>query len=119
MTTWILLGLRWSARLTGLLLVGMVLLFMIGDGPPNVSRQPASVQIEFLGMGLMVVGFIAGWRWEPLGGLLAVIGFAVFLVTELAVNHRPPGGAISLFVVPGVLYLMSWGVGKWFQRAGP
>ena len=110
MATWILSGLRWSARVCcGLLLVGMVLLFLVGQGPPNPFKQPPPVQIEFLGMILMLVGFLAGWRWEPAGGLLVLLGFAVFAATEVVVNKCPPGGAIPLFAIPGVLYLLSWG----------
>ena len=108
MATWILPALRWSARVTGLLLVGLVLIIIVGEGPPNPFRQPPPVQIEFLGMFLMVVGFLAGWRWEAIGGLLAMTGFALFAATELIVNGRPPGGAIPLFAIPGVLYLLSY-----------
>jgi len=121
MAAWILLGLRWSARITGLFLAGMVLVFLVGEGPPNPFKQPPSVQIEFLGMGLMVFGFLLGWRYEGVGGLLVVIGFVVFAAAELAVNGRLPGGAIPLFAVPGVLYLMSYGaraVVKGFRGTG-
>ena len=61
---------------------------------------------------LMVVGFLAGWRWEAVGGLLALLGFAAFAATEVVVNRRPPGGAIPLFVVPGVLYLLRYTMEK-------
>lgn len=101
--------LRWSARVTGLLLVAMVLLFAIGEGVPNISRQPVPVQLGFFAMGLMLVGFLVGWRWEGVGGGLALAGFATFLAVELATNGRPPGGAIPWFVVPGLLYLFSYG----------
>jgi hypothetical protein len=103
-----LLGLKWSARLTGLLLVGLVLVFVVGEGVPNPVRQPPSVQIEFLGMALMLVGFLLGWRWEGLGGILAICGFAAFFAAEMIVNGKPPGKAIPLFVVPGILFLLSW-----------
>jgi len=112
MAAWIPLGLRWSARITGVLLVGTVLLFLVGEGPPNPVRQPLPVQIELLGMGLMVVGFLLGWRWEGIGGLVAVFGFALFTATELAVNGKLPGGAIPLFAVPGLLYLLAFAAGK-------
>jgi hypothetical protein len=119
MVTWILLGLRWSARITGLLLAGMVLLFfMAGEGPPNPFNQPPPVQIEFLGMGLMVSGFLLGWCWEGVGGLVALIGFLVFSATELAVNGVPPHGAIPLFAVPAVLFLLTYGTARRMRRAG-
>ena len=112
---WTLLGLRWSARITGLLLVGLVVIFMVGEGPPNPFRQPPPVQLELLSMGLMLVGFVVGWRREGLGSLLAVIGFAIFAASEMIVSGRPPGGAIPIFAVPGVLYLTSYGVGRWVK----
>lgn len=118
MTTWILLGLRWSARITGLLLVGVVLLFVVGERHvPNPLRGPLPVRVEPFGLFLVLTGCLAGWRWAGIGGAIILLGFLAFLITELVVNHKPPGGAIPLFVVPGVLYLMSWGMGRWV-RAG-
>jgi hypothetical protein len=90
----------------------MVLVFLVGEGPPNPFKQPPSVQTEFLGMLLMLAGFLVGWRWEATGGILALIGFAVFAATEAVVNRKLPGGAIPLFAIPAVLYLLSYGVGK-------
>ena len=46
-------------------------------------------------------GFLAGWRWEGLAGLLAVVGFAAFAITVLIVSSKPPAGAIPISVVPG------------------
>jgi hypothetical protein len=78
-------------------------------GPPNVFRMPVAVQLEFFGLFLSLAGFLLGWRWEGLGGVLAAAGFAIFYGTELIVNGRPPGGAIPLFVVPALLLLASCG----------
>ena len=105
---WIPLGIRWTARITGLLLVALIVVSMVGEGgPPNILRQPFAVQLELLAMLLMVIGLILGWRWEALGGGLAVGSFALLFGTEIAVNGRPPGGAIPLFAIPGVLLLIS------------
>lgn len=112
MKTWIRHGFRWSARITGLLLVGLVAVVVAGQGPPNPLHAPPSVQVEFLGLLLVLAGCLAGWRWEGLGGLLVVAGFGAFVVTELAVNGKLPGGAIPLFAVPGVLFLAAFGVGR-------
>ena len=92
MVHWISLGLKWSARITGLLLVGLVLLFIFGEGPPNPFQQPLRVQLEFVALFLMVVGFLLGWRWEALGGITAVGGFALFFAVELIVHGRRLAG---------------------------
>ena len=110
MARWLLLVLRWLARITGLMLAGLGLFFVVGEGPPHPVRQPISVQLEFLAMLLMLAGFLLGWRWEAAGGILAVVGFAVFFATEMVVNGRQPGRAIPLFAIPGVLFLATAGV---------
>jgi len=112
MSTSVLRGLRWSGRITGILLVGLVLVFMVGVGPPNPLELPPSAQVELLGLLLVLTGCVVGWRWDWLGGLFVVCGFAGFLVTELIVNGKPPGGAIPFFLVPGVLYLLSYAMGR-------
>jgi hypothetical protein len=99
---------RWSARVTSLLLLGLVLAIVIGHGgPPNVLGQPTPVQLEFAAMGLMLFGLLLGWIREGVGGLLLIIGLAALSIVELVVNGRPALGAFPLFAVPGVLFLLS------------
>jgi hypothetical protein len=83
----------------------MVLLFAVGEGPPNPFRQPPNVEVEFFAMFCMVVGFLAGWRWEAAGGLLAIGGFTLFAAAESVAHGKPPHGAILLFALPGLLYV--------------
>jgi hypothetical protein len=99
---------HWSARVTSLLLFGLVVVVVIGHGgPPNIFNQPTSVQLEFAAMGLMLLGLLVGWVREGLGGLLVLLGLAAFNIVELAVNGQPAGGAFPLFALPGVLFLLS------------
>jgi len=117
MSQWLCFSVRWAARITGLLLIGLVLLIAIGEGgPPNILAQPLPVQIEFVAMFLMLAGFLIGWRWEAVGGISALAGFLLFLEAELFVNGKPPGGAIPLFAVPSVLLLLSFGLGVLSRR---
>jgi hypothetical protein len=51
-----------------------------------------------------------GWRWEAIGGGLALLGFSLFCGVELMVNGAFPGGAIPLFAIPGILLLISHAV---------
>jgi hypothetical protein len=99
---------RWSARITSLLLLGLVIIFVVGHrGLPNIFRQPTSVQLEFAAMGLMLLGSVIGWLREGLGGLLVLFGLAAFNGVEMAANNRLALGAFPLFAVPGALFLLS------------
>jgi hypothetical protein len=99
---------HWSARVTSLLLLGLVIVLVVGQGgPPNVLRQPTPVQLEFAALGLMLLGLVVGWVREGLGGLLVLLGLAAFNAVELAVNGRPAVGAFPLFAVPGALFVLS------------
>lgn len=111
MIAWLPTVLRWSARVTGVLLVGMVLMFLVGEGLPDLFRQPPRVQLEFAALFMMAAGFLTGWQWERVGGLLAIVGFAAFSAVELTFHGKLPGGVFPLFVAPGVLYLLSYVAG--------
>ncbi len=104
---------RWLARVSGLALFILITVFMMGEGIPDLTRQPPSVQTEFFAMGLMLAGFALGWRWEVVGGGVALGGFLIFCVTEWVVNGRLPGGANPLLCIPGILLLASWGLKVW------
>jgi hypothetical protein len=104
---------RWSARVTSLLLLGLVLVLAFGQGgPPNPFHQPRPVQLEFAALGLMLLGLVIGWVREGLGGLLVLLGLAGFNAVELAVNGRPALGAFPLFALPGALLLLSALLGR-------
>jgi hypothetical protein len=58
----------------------------------------------------MIVGLAVGWKWEGIGGLLILGGFAFFSV----VNHRFVVNAlIGPWLLAGLLYLACrWVEGK-------
>src|SRR5262245_9897298 len=88
----------WCARITSLVLLGLLIVIFIGaGGPPNVFRQSSSVQLEFASLGLILIGLVIGWMCERLGGFLVLLGLVAFNVVELAVNGRPALGAFPLF----------------------
>jgi hypothetical protein len=99
---------QWSGRVTSLLLFGLVFVVVVGQGgPPNILRQPTPVQLELAALGLVLLGLVLGWVREGLGGLLVLLGLAVFNGVELAVNGQLARGAFPLFAVPGALFLLS------------
>jgi hypothetical protein len=98
---------------------GLVVAIFIGHGgPPTIFSQPTSVQLEFVALGLMLLGLVVGWMREGLGGLLVLLGLAAFNAVELVVNGVPARGAFPLFAVPGVLFLVSALMG-WRGRQQP
>jgi hypothetical protein len=95
---------RWTARILGTFLVLMIVLIAVGEGMPNLLTQPTKVQIAFLALALVMIGILAGWRWELAGGTLSLFGCGLFVV---AVTHPARGlnwlvGALAL---PGALYV--------------
>jgi len=96
---------RWTARILGSLLVVMVFAIAIGEGMPNPFTQPLDVQIGFLALALILIGILAGWRWEFFGGALSLAGWCLFVGS--VVGARRLNASICLLALPGVLYLLS------------
>jgi hypothetical protein len=101
---------RWMARIVGSLLVVSVVGIAIGEGMPNPFTQPPSVQIGFLALAMIMVGILAGWRWELFGGILSTVGWCLFVGSAVGVKRL--NVFISLLALPGILYMIS----AWLKR---
>jgi hypothetical protein len=98
------LGSRWGARIVGALLVGLILLFLVGEGVPRLSSLSLNLVLMFLAELLCLTGFVVLWRWELPGGVLALLGITAFYGLNYAASGRFPGGWVfPLFFVPGIL----------------
>jgi hypothetical protein len=128
-TKWI----RWTARIWGSLIVAFTLLFFIGyawnlvttgvadphaveDYPPIENLPPLFAFLSVLGLGL-------AWRWEGLGGGIAVafsLAYLPVLLIHWPIGHdfprylMAPYGVWVVIAIPGVLYLICW----WRSRKG-
>jgi hypothetical protein len=100
---------RWGARTFGTLAACVFFLFLLGEGfgprgwytlNPFVLTAPDLIVI--LLRLTACLGLLLAWRWEALGGGIAVV--CILIATVL----RPwvPGMVLAL-AVPGVLYLLS------------
>ena len=69
---------RWTARVLGTLLLAFYGLFVLGEGLPAIGSQPLRVQLGFLGLGLMSLGFVIGWKREGVAALLIASGCGVW-----------------------------------------
>ena len=98
----ILTAARWTARVVGTAILALIVTIGIGEGLPNPLVLSIRELLLFAAMLMMVVGLIAAWKWERIGGLLIVGGLAFFAV----VNH---GIQINLVFGPmlgvGLIYL--------------
>lgn len=99
---------RWTARILGTLLVVCIIAIAIGEGMPNPFTKPFAVQIGFLALALILMGIMAGWRWELSGGILATTGWCLFVGS--VVGFAKLNWFISLLALPGILYLVSAGL---------
>jgi len=101
-------GLRWTARVVGALLLGMFVLFAIGEGLPPLTRDNAVLSLMFIAELVWLLGFVALWLWELPGGFIALAGIVAFYGLNYADSGRFPGGWVfPLFFVPGVCAILS------------
>jgi len=104
-----LLALRWSARVLSILAVGIVLMFIFGEGL-NLSRFTARdvVMFVFFPVGVCL-GMPVAWQWEGLGGGITVASLAAFyLVDRLWSSVFPRGFAFLVLASPGFLFILCW-----------
>jgi hypothetical protein len=72
--------------------------------------QPVAVRLDFLALGLIVLGVVLGFRSELLGGLVSLAGYILFLGTEIVRHHAVTQvvlSTIGLLGLPGLLYTIS------------
>lgn len=97
---------RWIARVWSIASLGLILLFIIGEGinPTTVSE---GVGLLFFPFGISV-GMILAWWWEGLGGIITTGSLLIFYAFHLATAGRfPTGWAWLAFAAPGFLFLIS------------
>ena len=116
--------LRWTARALSAGLVALFVVLVIGEGPPPF--WPLS--LHTLLAALLVAchaGLLIAWRWELVGGLLAMSCMAGFYLVDFANSgfERFPGGWVfpSLFFT-GLLFVVAatahGGRTTWRKSAG-
>lgn len=93
---------HWAGCIAG---TGLVLLFagfIVGEGPPPLN-------VGWIALSIMLVGFLLGWWNDLAGGLVSLLGISTFYLWNFAQAGGFPGGPVfPLCFIPGVLYLVSW-----------
>jgi hypothetical protein len=103
------LVIQWVARVLSLLSIGVILLFIVGEGfdPTRVALKEWA-GLLFFPFGV-VVGLVMGWRWDGIGAAIALGSLLAFYGVQLAMWGRLPRGPyFALFTSPAILFGASW-----------
>jgi serine/threonine protein kinase len=73
---------RWTARGFSTLLLVFYGVFILAEGLPPITSQPEGVQLNFAALGLMLIGFIVGWKREGAAAILIASGWTLWHVSE-------------------------------------
>ncbi|MGA3288158.1 MAG: hypothetical protein ABSD46_12110 [Bacteroidota bacterium] len=98
---------RWIARIWSIASIGLVLLFIVGEG-----NNPANL-IDWLGFLFFPLGICFGmvfaWWREGVGGGITIGSLLVFyLIRFVTASSFPKGWAWLAFAFPGFLFLLCW-----------
>jgi hypothetical protein len=96
---------RWIARIAGTLMFLLFLAFVFGEGPPDLSRLTWFERVQAVGIATLFLGLPLAWKWEGLGGLVTVAGFAFLGLADKSNLHR---WVLGLPAMAGALHLASW-----------
>ena len=97
--------LRWIARLWAAFLVLAWLAFVIGEAHGNLIKVFLSEPLLTALLSLVILGLVAGWRHEVLGGLLILTGIAGFGLADGRVPAWPfllPGLSAAGYLICGI-----------------
>ncbi len=99
----------WLARILSLASLGIVLLFIVGEGFNPLTFNPTEwLGFVFFPVGISV-GMIVAWWKMGIGGSITVGSLIMFYVVQVATSGRfPQGWAWLVFSSPGFLFLLNW-----------
>ena len=111
-------GVRWTARVLTVLLVGLFLVPLVvnsiydvvhgfyENGLPHAFWVKGVEPIQMVFFWTACIGLVVAWRWPVIGGALALGGMLLLFAVEFAVRGGLPGGLILyLMLLPDILFL--------------
>ena len=97
---------RWTARIAGTLMALFFLVFFVGEGFPAIFRLPWRESLSVLALTTVAAGLLLAWKWEGLGGAVALAAIVAF---TLLIGMR--GTRTSILLLPaaiGLLHVACW-----------
>lgn len=99
---------RWTARISSISCLGLLLLFFLGEGFPLRGASAQSLALAACFPVGVIIGTVIGWWRDLLGGIVAIgslVGF--YVLGRLFSSSFPHGFAFLAFAFPGFLFLLS------------
>jgi len=97
---------RFLAHLFSVLLIFVVVLLTLGETFPNSSSNISRELLLSFSLLTMLVGLLAAWKWEGIGGSLIILGFILLLAfNSLFSDFLHLGFFFLLFPLTGILFL--------------
>ncbi len=99
----------WTARILSIVSIGVVLLFMVGEGFNYTLLKPTEwILFLFFPFGISVGMFLSWWR-EGIGGSVTVGSLVMFYLSHFVTAGKFPNGwTWVVFTIPGFLFLLCW-----------
>ena len=100
---------RWTARILSIVSIGLVLLFIVGEGFNYKLITPTEgILFVFFPIGICI-GMIVAWWQDGIGGSITVGSLLMFYIAHFVIAGKfPHGWAFLVFTIPGFLFLLHW-----------
>ncbi len=100
------LAIRWIARISSIVFVGVFLLMFLGEGFEPAKVKPIEWVYLIFGPFGLTLGMLLAWWKEGLGGAVIVLSLFVSLIVG---DYSGSGAGFMLVCAsPGFLFLLSW-----------
>jgi len=117
--------LRWIARVWSILIFLVALLIVVVPDPNVVEPVPLTDWIELGFYGVSILGLLLAWRWEGLGGAIAIAGVvghdvAFRIIRGYWFHVLVPAALLEfVLVLPGILFLACWALSRGRSASRP
>ncbi|HVV72800.1 MAG TPA: serine/threonine-protein kinase, partial [Verrucomicrobiae bacterium] len=98
---------RWTARVLGTLMLAAFILMVLVDGMMPVVSLGGREQLASAAWGIVLLGFVLGWKFEGTAALLIGIGWSLFPIAG-SLQPRPYLSPMPLYVIVAALYGYCW-----------
>jgi hypothetical protein len=103
--------LRWIARFWTIPILVFACGQLFAPSSRGVAARLPRDDIDMLMMGIVIFGLLLAWRFETLGGIVALVGIAAhYVVYYYIIGPRFPQLAMVILGIPAVLFMVCAGL---------